>query len=143
MSFSNEAFSEEAFDAGSFFIEVPIVLDLFGYFNIEVDVKYSLSVNNSTLIECKLSNPLKEPVYVNDAEVSVTILNSDGSALDGESWPVSLPYAANSDGTYRESFNPFPALVVGEIYTIRINASGSGGLKGESNKKLKATNRTS
>lgn len=39
--------------------------------------------------------------YVNDATVQLLrIVDSDGAALTGQNWPVSMAYVAGSDGNY-------------------------------------------
>ena len=100
-----------------------------------------LSANNSTVISHTVTNPLQTPVYVNDATVTVTIKDSLGVDLPGEPWPVALPYVAASNGVYTKSFNPFTNLIIGEIYSVIINVTGTDGLKSECISKEKAASR--
>ncbi len=39
--------------------------------------------------------------YVNSATVEVTLLDSAGAQVAGETWPVACAYVAGSDGVYR------------------------------------------
>lgn len=38
--------------------------------------------------------------YLNSATVTLTILNPDGTALSGVSWPVTMAYISSSNGSY-------------------------------------------
>lgn len=100
-----------------------------------------LSPSNSTVISHTVTNPLQDPVYVNNATVTVTITDSEGVELTGESWPVELPYVSGSEGVYRKSFEPFGNLVLGEIYSVVIDIQGADGLIGSCTSKEKAKER--
>ena len=98
-----------------------------------------LLINSSNVIELNpLTNPLTDPVYVNDASVTVTILDSAGAELVGVAWPQALPYVAASDGIYRETFAPFTELKEGETYRLVFNVVGLDGLTLETSKREKA-----
>ena len=101
----------------------------------------SLSPDNSASISHTVTNPLANPTFVNDATVTVTIQDSSGADLSGESWPVTLPYVSGSDGVYTKSFDPFDSLIIGEIYSVIINVVGLDGLESECVTKIKATER--
>lgn len=104
----------------------------------------SLSPDNSTSITHTVTNPLVDPVYVNDATVTVTIYvgeESGGVELSGESWPVVLPYVSGSDGEYSKSFEPFGSLVIGQMYSVVIKAEGADGLDSKCTTRIKATKR--
>ena len=89
-------------------------------------VKSMLLINSSNVLELpNLTNPLASPIYVNEATVTVAILDSAGVELAGVSWPQNLPYVAGSNGTYRETFAPFTALKDGETYTIVFDIVGA------------------
>ena len=89
----------------------------------------SLSIGTSTVIQYVVTNPLESPIYVNDAAVVVTIYDSDGVELVGESWPVTLDYVAASDGIYRKTFSPFVNLVEDELYSVVIEVLGTDSLE--------------
>lgn len=100
-----------------------------------------LSPGVSTLIEHQVTNPNIDPIYVNDAIVTVTIIDSAGDELSGENWPIILPYIASSNGLYSKSFSPFQSLINNELYTVIIEVIGSDGLENTCEKKIRATNR--
>lgn len=100
-----------------------------------------LSPGNSAVIQHIVTNPFAVPIFVNDATVTVTIKDSAGVDLVGESWPVTLPFVAASDGIYRKSFDPFVNLVIGEIYDIIINVVGTDALESECVSRVRATER--
>jgi len=99
-----------------------------------------LSPDNSSVIEHQVTNPLAVPIFVNDAAVTVTILDNTSTEIPDEAWPVTLPFVSGSDGIYRKSFDPFN-LVVGEIYTVIINVVGTDALESKCITKIKATER--
>jgi len=101
-----------------------------------------LSPGNSTVIQHTVTNPLANPIYVNDATVTVTITDSNGVDLIGESWPVTLPYVTASNGVYRKIFDPFANLVVGNVYHVIIKVVGTDQLESECLLKCRATERT-
>ena len=100
-----------------------------------------LSTGVSSRITHTVINPELEPVYVNDATVTVTIVDSAGDELPDETWPVELPYVTGSNGEYSKIFNPFSSLVVGEIYTVKIKVVGLDSLEDNCETKIRATNR--
>lgn len=101
----------------------------------------SISNGNSTTISYTVTNPLQDPIYVNDATVTVTIQDSNGVDLPDETWPFVLPYVSGSDGIYRHTFDPFTSLVVGELYTVIINVDGADGLQSECKYRTRAVER--
>ena len=88
----------------------------------------NLSPNGSLSISHNVTNPKLNPIYVNDAIVTVTIKGSNGVEIVDESWPVTLPYVVGSNGDYSKSFDPFTSLTIGNIYTVIINVTGIDGL---------------
>ena len=97
-----------------------------------------LLINSSNVIQTVVTNPLQDPIYVNDATVNVTIYDSAGDELSGETWPQQLDYVAASDGVYRKTFAPFVNLIENENYTIKADIVGSDGLTLECNQVKKA-----
>lgn len=68
--------------------------------------------------------------YINSATVGVTLIDSDGVEVDGETWPKSLSYIAASNGMYRAALSDAVELVAGAEYTAKISADGGPGLLG-------------
>lgn len=59
------------------------------------------------------------------ATVSVTLLDSDGAEVDGETWPKSMLHV--SAGLYRATLSSALEVVAGESYTASLSLEGSGG----------------
>jgi hypothetical protein len=100
----------------------------------------SLNLNNSTVIQHTVTNPLAVPIFVNDAAVTVTIFDSSGVELTGVVWPQTLDFVAASDGIYRKTFAPFDDLVLNQIYSIVISVLGTDSLESNCTVTCKATN---
>ena len=102
-----------------------------------------LIVDNSIYVQHVLTNPTQDPIYVNDATVTVTIKDSNGDNVAGETWPVDMDYVAASDGIYRATLAPNSNIEVDSIYTIEIDATGNGdGLVGKWEHSVKAKKRS-
>lgn len=86
---------------------------------------------------------LRDPdgAYINTATVTVTLLDFSGEEVDGETWPVSLDYVADSDGKYQGILDDAIELENGEIYTLAVDAV-DGDSKGHWELAVKATTRT-
>lgn len=67
--------------------------------------------------------------YVNDATVTVTLLDMAGSEVSGETWPVSLSYVSGSDGKYRGTLTDTLSLSANKRYTAKVTADGGAGKK--------------
>lgn len=89
-------------------------------------------IGNSVTLSYVVTNPLQDPIYVNDADVEVTILDSEGAPIPDEVWPVALDYVGGSEGLYRKSFDPFASLVEGQCYQVVIDVVGQDGLVSQS-----------
>tara|TARA_R100000951_G_C2645206_1_gene182325 strand:- start:1308 stop:1628 length:321 start_codon:yes stop_codon:yes gene_type:complete len=97
----------------------------------------SLNVGASTRIEYVVTNAVSGPV--NDATVTVTILDNKGVEIPDETWPFNLPYVAASDGVYSNTFDPFTSLIAGQQYTVIIDVVGTDGLIDQCKVKSMAT----
>ena len=85
-----------------------------------------LMLANSNLLELNgLRNALTGD-FVTSALVVATIDNTDGSALAGMAWPVTLNFVDDSDGCYRALLDTGIALVHGQRYRVTIAAQGDG-----------------
>lgn len=81
---------------------------------------------NDMIIEV---NGLKNAIsgaYVNDATVTVTMVDSAGSSVVGETWPLSVGYVGGTDGIYRATLQDSLTLTVGNLYTAKVTAVGGG-----------------
>lgn len=75
--------------------------------------------SNAPVIETAVRNALTGAV-MNDAIVTVTIVDQDNVPLTGTSWPVSVPYVSASAGIYRVQLPSNMPLVVGQVYKAQI-----------------------
>lgn len=70
--------------------------------------------------------------YINDATVTVTIYESDGTTeVTGVSWPVTMTYVTSSNGNYRGIVSADSNIVACTKYKIKISATDSNSNKGE------------
>lgn len=90
-----------------------------------------LTLNNSVAFEAILSNKLQDPTEVNDAAVTVTVFNPDGSELSGQTWPLTLDFVAGSQGVYRKTVPPISGLIDKENYHLVFDILGTDSLEGE------------
>lgn len=82
--------------------------------------------NDSILTLDGLQNGLSS-AYINDATVSVTIVDVEGTTVAG---PLTLDYVSSSDGDYRVTV-PYDASFSSDMrYTAQVTANGGTGLVG-------------
>lgn len=81
---------------------------------------------NDMLLELKGLKDVVLDTFVNGATVTATVVDSDGAAVTGQSFPVTLDFVANSDGDYRVVLDSTIVLVIGKKYTAQITAVSSG-----------------
>lgn len=86
---------------------------------------------------------LRDPdgAYINTATVTVTLLDSAGEEVAGETWPISLSYVAESDGKYQGILDDAIELQNGENYTLAVDVV-DGESKGHWELAVKAVTRT-
>lgn len=64
--------------------------------------------------------------YINDATVTVTIVDSTGTEVAGETWPVTLSYESASNGNYSGVVSKDIAVSDGDLLTAKLTVtSGS------------------
>jgi hypothetical protein len=61
--------------------------------------------------------------YVNDATVSVTVKDSNGVNVSGETWPISMNYVSASNGNYRCVLSDGISFSPGMTYTAEISVN--------------------
>ena len=98
----------------------------------------TISPDNSVTIEQILTNPLAEPIYVNNATVNVDIKDNAGVSI--ADMPSTLFYVAGSNGVYRQTFDSL-AVVANKYYTVVITASTPEPLYFKSELRVKAVKR--
>ena len=92
---------------------------------------HNLYINNSMIVEHVLTNPMQDPIYVNDATVGVTILDKNREPIPDMSWPVNMDYVLQTNGLYRTSLLDLPSIKRDRKYYVVIDVLGSNGLKGQ------------
>ncbi len=68
--------------------------------------------------------------FINDATVTVTLVDSDDVNVTGQTWPTTMLYVAASDGIYRATLQDVITLVPDARYTAKVTANGGAGLLG-------------
>ena len=87
-------------------------------------------VGNTQVLEL---SGLKDTVsgnYQNDATVTVTLTDSAGASVSGQTWPAAMTYVPASNGTYRVTLDSDLVLTAGVTYTARIDVIAAGGIIG-------------
>jgi len=88
-------------------------------------------VGNDNILELDLFKNEAAGTFINSgATMSVTVVDSAGTEVTGQTWPATLSYVAASDGKYRATLEDVAAFVDGSKYTAKITADGGPGLKG-------------
>lgn len=85
--------------------------------------------NDNVLELTGLKNAVADD-YIDDATVTVTLVDSAGNEVAGETWPLIMGYVAASDGDYRVTLPYGLDLSAGRSYTAQITADGGLGLRG-------------
>lgn len=67
--------------------------------------------------------------FLNAAAVTVTLKDSAGVNVTGDTWPKTLTYVAASNGTYRATLGFNLGLTTGQRYTAAVIADGGAGLR--------------
>lgn len=97
--------------------------------------------NDNVLTLVGLRNSVSA-AYINAATVTVTLVDSEGTDIAGETWPVSMSYVASSDGNYQATLaDTLTGLTDADVVTAKVDADGGAGLKGHWEVPLVATTR--
>jgi hypothetical protein len=88
-------------------------------------------VSNDNLLKVNgLRNALAAAgVYLETATVTVTLVDEQGAAVSGETWPLSLAFVAGSDGNYRATLKDTLSITADKKYKAKITADGGVGLR--------------
>jgi len=86
-------------------------------------------ITNDNVIELTGLQSAVDETYQNSATVTVTITDSAGEEVAGETWPLAMAYVSGSDGDYRANLADTLTLVDGASYTAAVTAdAGVNGL---------------
>jgi hypothetical protein len=83
-------------------------------------------LNNTNILELNSLRSQIDESYVNDADVTVTIRDSSGTSVSGQTWPATMSYISGSDGDYRLILDYDLAFVAKRSYTAEIIATKDG-----------------
>lgn len=68
--------------------------------------------------------------YLTSATVTVTLVDSDGVDVVGETWPLTMIYVSGTDATYRCTLSDSLSLTKWSRYRAQITADAGSGLRG-------------
>lgn len=88
-----------------------------------------LYIGNDNVITLSGLQDSIDDSYKNAASVTVTLVDSEGTEVAGETWPLSMAYVAASNGEYRATLADTLTLEAGE-YIAQVSADAGAGLKG-------------
>jgi len=88
-------------------------------------------IDNDNLIELIGLKDIALDAFVNDATVQITLTDTAGDEVAGQSWPVTLNYVAASDGNYRATLEDGLVLTPGRKYTAVVTADAGSDLLGK------------
>jgi len=80
-------------------------------------------VGNDMLIELDELKNVATNAYVNNATVSCILVDSSGTNVNGQSWPLSMSYVETSNGKYRGILNAALALTKARRYKAKITVT--------------------
>lgn len=98
--------------------------------------------NDNVLTVDELKNDVSGE-YINGAVVTVTLVDSDGNNVAGDTWPKTLPYVAASNGKYRATLKDTLSLTHNSEYMAKVAADAGTDLQGYWELELVARTRTS
>lgn len=85
-------------------------------------------VQNSNVLQLLGTSNSLTAEYINDATVEVTVLDSAGNEVAGETWPKAMPYVPDSAGIYRCTLSASLALVARQVHCAKIDLAAGDGL---------------
>ncbi len=84
--------------------------------------KRVIYINNDNLLSVSDLKNEATGVYINDAAVTMTLKDSTGSEVSGQTWPATMTYVSSSNGVYRGTLEDGLSLTEGQSYTAEITA---------------------
>ena len=90
----------------------------------------AIYLSNDHLLELRGLKNIAADEYIDDATVTVTLVDEEGVEVAGQSWPLTLSYVPGSDGIYRGTLEDALDLTENLEYTAKITASGGSNLAG-------------
>lgn len=87
-----------------------------------ISIAYVGNTNNLELTGLKSE---VEDIFLDDVVITVTVKDSAGVELTGETWPQTMTYVAGSNGDYVLGLSHLLNLTRGQRYTAFIDADAS------------------
>lgn len=87
----------------------------------------TLYLGNDMLLEVANLRDQATGEYLNAATVTVSLENSEGVPVVGESWPLAMTYITASNGTYRAILRDTLTLASGARYVAEVIADAGEG----------------
>lgn len=81
-----------------------------------------LWVGNSNVVRVRKLQDVLSGNYLNAAQVRVTVLDENGAAVAGETWPKAMTYIAASDGGYQVALSASLVIADGQQVTLIVDA---------------------
>lgn len=91
-----------------------------------IDALYRLSDN---LLEVIGLQDARTSAYLNSATVTVTVVDTSGTPIAGQSWPTTLDYVAGSNGNYVAVLEDALVVTDRQVVTAQITADGGTNLR--------------
>ena len=90
---------------------------------------YILYDDNDMVVESQVKNET-EGTWINDADVTVTLKDSSGVNVTGDSWPLTMSYVTGSNGVYRATLVDTLSVTPNASYTALLSVDGGVGKQG-------------
>lgn len=87
----------------------------------------SLLVSTDNIVEIDGLQDQSDSSYINDATVTVTLLDAGDNEVSGQSWPLTMSYVSGSNGKYRATLIDTLSLKANRRYLAKIEADGGSG----------------
>jgi hypothetical protein len=99
----------------------------------------TLYISNDNLLTVSDLKNAATGLYINDATVSVTLVNKTSVPVAGQTWPQSMEWVAGSNGVYRATMEDDLVLTAGQLYTAKISVDAGNDFKASWELPLTAT----
>ena len=82
---------------------------------------------NDNVIELRGAQNSATTAYINNAVVTVTMVDKNGAQVSGTTWPTTLVYVVGSNGNYQATLPHTVSFRPAREYTAQVTLSGSAG----------------
>ena len=92
-----------------------------------MSLNYLFINSDNVLTVDELKNAVDD-TYINDATVTVTLFDSDGVAVSGQTFPATMNYVSGSNGKYRATLQDDLSLTEDAEYEAVVSIDAGGDL---------------